>query len=108
MTLTVLSDDQIQSLLENLTISDLQGFQNALTSALHEYSFSTRSQDGNASVHQPERISVQSQATGATTLFMPSSNSTANAVKGTPRLLTPFSPKTNPVRKSPLTNNLKW
>ena len=83
MTLTVLSDDQIRSLLENLTLSELHGFQDALAAALHEYSSSTRGQDGDAPVHQPERISVQSKTTGATTLFMPSCNSTANAVKGT-------------------------
>ena len=83
MTLTVLSDDQIRSLLENLTLSELHGFQAALAAALHEYSSSTCGQDGDAPVHQPERISVQSKTTGATTLFMPSCNSTANAVKGT-------------------------
>lgn len=80
MTLTVLTDDQIRSLLENLTLPELAGFQDALASALHEYS--TTRQDETTSVHQPERISVHSAATGATTLFMPSCNSTGNGIKG--------------------------
>ncbi|SPQ26847.1 93eb211c-69b4-444c-adb4-bb3115c7e18a [Thermothielavioides terrestris] len=78
MTLTVLADDQIQTLLENLTAADLEGFRNALASALHEYS---ARREGETSVHQPERISVQSAATGATTLFMPSCNSAGNGIK---------------------------
>ncbi|KAK3292543.1 uncharacterized protein B0H64DRAFT_347465 [Chaetomium fimeti] len=78
MTLTVLTDDQIRSLLENLTPDELEGFRNALISALHEHSVGA--QDGSA-IHQPERISVNNTETGCTTLFMPSSNSTGNAVK---------------------------
>ncbi|KAK4242795.1 hypothetical protein C8A03DRAFT_11005 [Achaetomium macrosporum] len=75
MTLTVLTDDQIRSLLESLTVDELEGFRQALASALYEYSTG-------ATVHQPERISVHSTATGATTLFMPSSNSAGNGIKG--------------------------
>lgn len=81
MTLTVLTDDQIRSLLENLTVSELDGFQNALLSALHEHSAGAQSE---SAIHQPERVSIHSPATGCTTLFMPSANSTGNAVKGTP------------------------
>ncbi|KAJ4293929.1 hypothetical protein N0V88_005443 [Collariella sp. IMI 366227] len=79
MTLTVLTDDQIRSLLENLTAAELDGFQGALAKALHEYS--TCGADGETSVDQPERISVHNNATGATTLFMPSSNSSGNGIK---------------------------
>ncbi|KAK4249563.1 hypothetical protein C7999DRAFT_12639 [Corynascus novoguineensis] len=82
MTLTILTDDEIRSLLENLTPGDLGGFSEALASALHEYSAAR--QDGrwsDTSIHQPERIAVHSAATGATTLFMPSCNSAGNAVK---------------------------
>jgi hypothetical protein len=75
MTLTVLTDDQIRSLLENLTADELEGFRKALASALYEYSTG-------GTVEQPERISVHSKATGATTLFMPSSNSAGNGIKG--------------------------
>ncbi|KAK4158350.1 hypothetical protein C8A00DRAFT_39331 [Chaetomidium leptoderma] len=78
MTLTVLTDDQIRALLENLTVAELEGFSGALASALHEYSTGTQ---GGTATHQPERISVHSTATGATTLFMPSHNSTGNGIK---------------------------
>ncbi|KAK3994570.1 hypothetical protein QBC44DRAFT_322298 [Cladorrhinum sp. PSN332] len=77
MTLTVLTDTQIKSILENLTLPELQAALDALRSALHEYS--TGSQ--NSSIHQPERTSVNSAATGATTLFMPSSSSVGTGVK---------------------------
>jgi hypothetical protein len=77
MPLTVLSDAQIRALLENLTPDELVGFQRELKAALHEYSTETQS-----SVHQPERTSVFSGATGATTLFMPSASSAGNGVKG--------------------------
>jgi hypothetical protein len=97
MTLTVLTDDQIRSLLENLTVPELAGFQDALASALHEYS--TAGQDDTTSVHQPERISVHSAATGATTLFMPSCNSAGNGIKGTSFL--PPQPATNPLTIPP-------
>lgn len=83
MTLTVLTDDQIRALLENLTDAELDGFLGALTSALHEYS--TRTQEGSAtgtSIQQPERTAVRSAATGATTLFMPSCSSAGHCVKG--------------------------
>ncbi|KAL2147284.1 hypothetical protein VTI28DRAFT_10274 [Corynascus sepedonium] len=82
MTLTVLTDDEIRSLLENLTPEDLEGFSEALASALHEYSAARQDGRGSdTSIHQPERIVVHSAATGATTLFMPSCNSAGNAVK---------------------------
>ncbi|KAL2162199.1 hypothetical protein VTH06DRAFT_7112 [Thermothelomyces fergusii] len=85
MTLTVLTDDEIRSLLENLTLDDLEGFSDALASALYEYSTGASSDgkaDGEESdTRQPERISVRRRDTGATTLFMPSSNSAGNAVK---------------------------
>ncbi|KAK5662097.1 hypothetical protein OQA88_10212, partial [Cercophora sp. LCS_1] len=76
MPVTILSDAQIRTLLENLSLEELQGFQNELKHALHEYSTETQ-----ASIHQPERTSVYSNATGATTLFMPSSSSSGNGVK---------------------------
>jgi hypothetical protein len=91
MTLTVLTDDQIRSLLENLTPAELEGFRRALASALHEYSTGIK---GETSIHQPERLSVHSNATGATTLFMPSCNSTGHGIKGNPSLTTPFSSDT--------------
>lgn len=89
MTLSVLSDDQIRSLLENLTADELAGFQESLRNALHEYSQSTQTDhvDGG---QQIERTSVHSKETGATTLFMPSASSAGNGVKGE---TTPYSPQ---------------
>jgi len=81
MTLSVLSDDQIRSLLENLTVEELNGFQETLRNALYEYSKSTQT-DHVDGIYQIERTSVHSKETGATTLFMPSSSSTGNGVKG--------------------------
>lgn len=85
MTLTVLTDDQTRSVLENLTPGELNGFRDALVSALREYSASAdKNSDGPTPVHQPERISVHSAVTGVTTLFMPSCNSAGHGVKGIP------------------------
>jgi len=76
MPLAILSDAQIRGLLENLTLQELMGFHGILRAALHEYSTQTQS-----SAHQPERTSVYSSTTGATTLFMPSSSPVGNGVK---------------------------
>ncbi|KAI2628604.1 NAD(P)-binding protein [Hypoxylon sp. NC1633] len=80
MSLTVLSDDQIRGLLESLSFEEAEGFVQVLKSALHEYSTGTQSIDDGV-VHQPERTSVRSGATGATTLFMPSFSGLGHAVK---------------------------
>ncbi|KAI0104386.1 NAD(P)-binding protein [Daldinia grandis] len=80
MSLTVLSDDQICGLLESLNHDEAQELVDSLRNALHEYSTGTQSiKDG--IVHQPERISVHSNTTGATTLFMPSISTLGHAVK---------------------------
>ncbi|KAK3316390.1 ornithine cyclodeaminase [Apodospora peruviana] len=76
MTLTVLTDDEIRLLLENLTPDDLTNFRDDLRAALHLYSAGTQT-----STHQPERTSVHSEATGATTLFMPSASPAGQGVK---------------------------
>lgn len=81
MSLTILSDEQIRGLLENLSREEAEDFVAVLRNALHEYSNGTQSiKDG--VVHQPERISVHSNTTGATTLFMPSVSGLGHAVKG--------------------------
>lgn len=83
MSLMILSDEQIRSLLENLSHEEAEGFIKTLRNALHEYSTGTQSiADG--VVHQPERASVHSNTTGATTLFMPSYSALGHAVKGKP------------------------
>lgn len=81
MTLTVLTDDQIRALLENLTAAELEAFRRALAASLHEHAAGT-SPTGEPTLPQPERISVHRPTTGATTLFMPSCNSAGNGVKG--------------------------
>lgn len=91
MPLTILTDREIQALLESLTVDDLLGFRNALASALREHSARrTQTSDNATALEQPERISVHSPATGATTLFMPSCNTAGNAVKGKPPCPTHF------------------
>ncbi|KAK4654582.1 hypothetical protein QC762_409100 [Podospora pseudocomata] len=88
MTLTVLTDDQISGLVSNLTKEELQRFMGVLRGALHEYSTATTvpSKENAAvtaapEIHQPERTSINSKATGATTLFMPSSSSVGTGMK---------------------------
>ncbi|KAI1205014.1 ornithine cyclodeaminase [Annulohypoxylon truncatum] len=91
MSLTVLSDEQIRCLLENLSREEAEGFIYTLRNALHEYSTGTQSiADG--VVHQPERTSVHSNTTGATTLFMPSYSALGHAVK----VVTLSSPSSDP------------
>ncbi|KAI1777331.1 ornithine cyclodeaminase [Hypoxylon cercidicola] len=91
MSLTVLSDEQIRALLENLSYDEVDGLVDTLRNALHEYSTGTQSiEDG--VVHQPERTSVHSNMTGATTLFMPSFSALGHAVK----VVTVSSPSSDP------------
>ncbi|KAK4100535.1 NAD(P)-binding protein [Parathielavia hyrcaniae] len=98
MTLTVLTDEQIRALLENLTVAELESFRVALASALHEHSAGIQ---GETSPHQPERVSVHSTATGATTLFMPLHNSSGHGVKGQNASTTTDSPP-KPAQHAPI------
>ncbi len=89
MSLTVLTDDQVKTLFESLTLNELESFRTSLKSALHEYSNSTQAlSDGN--IHQPLRTSITSERTGATTLFMPSCSSAGVGMKGQPPPLHSF------------------
>jgi hypothetical protein len=81
MSLSVLTDEQIRILLENLTIDELEKFRNELKGALHEYSNGTQAIDDGV-LQQPERMSTHSATTGCTTLFMPSSGPAGHGVKG--------------------------
>src|SRR5262245_10886200 len=89
MSLSVLTDEQICFLLENLTLEELESFREELKSALHEYSNGTQSIDVDC-IHQPERTSIHSHATGATTLFMPSASPAGHGVKGMLCVLAPY------------------
>ncbi|KAK3381574.1 ornithine cyclodeaminase [Podospora didyma] len=77
---SVLTDDQIRELLENLTVDELEEFRAELKAALHQYSTGTQAPD-ESSVNQPERTSIHSAETGATTLFMPSCSPAGHGVK---------------------------
>ncbi|KAK0672960.1 hypothetical protein QBC41DRAFT_267081 [Cercophora samala] len=119
MTLTVLTDDQISGLVSDLTKEELQRFMGVLRGALHEYSTATATavpsgDDGKGGgnvaaavpeIHQPERTSISSKATGATTLFMPSSSSVGTGIK----VVTLTSPSANEADDSaaPAKENIK-
>ena len=90
MSLTVLADGQINSLLENLTVGELESFRAVLEEALYDYSNSTQYMDNNSMLHQPVRTSVHSNITGTTTLFMPSCSAAGHGVKGA---MLPANPK---------------
>ena len=81
MTLTLLTDQDIQDLLEGLTSQEVELLGRTLLSALEQPSTSNPP-DSAAQYCQPERTIVQSPATGATTLFMPSYNPSGYGVKG--------------------------
>ncbi|KAB8299858.1 hypothetical protein EYC80_000104 [Monilinia laxa] len=79
MTLTVLTDSDVQHLLRDLTLRDLEGFQDKMRQALHEYSTGTQDDDC-CSVHQPKRTVLESR-NQKTTLFMPSTSSAGIGMK---------------------------
>ena len=81
MSLAVLSDENVQEILESLTSEELEGFKSTLSSALHEYSTNAQSvADG--SYVQPGRVSTHSPATGCTTLYMPACSPQGMGCKG--------------------------
>lgn len=96
MTLSVLTDTQIQSLLENLTGEELVAFQKGLKDALFAYSNSTpggpetgsgtESREGptggSDTSSTPARTTVKNAKTGTSTLFMPSCSEIGTGVKG--------------------------
>ena len=81
MALTVLTNSQARSVLDNLTQDQLYGFQAALSRALYEYSTDPKAvEDG--TYYQPPRIHHTNPRNGATTLFMPSVGPSGMGVKG--------------------------
>ncbi|OAA51719.1 NAD(P)-binding domain protein [Metarhizium rileyi] len=70
MTFTVLTDSQVQDILESLTLDQLDEFRHVLSSALHEFS-NSEAEDGDV-YQQPHRITTLHAGTKATTLYMPS------------------------------------
>ncbi|KAH5288925.1 hypothetical protein HBI26_061220 [Parastagonospora nodorum] len=82
MPLTVLSDDDVRSLLLQLTKQDILDLQQSLADALHYYSTATEEDTGNgcSSSYQPLRTSLK-RGDGQTTLFMPASSNDGMGVK---------------------------
>lgn len=80
MPLTILSRQDVWDILHNLSIADVEGLQQTMRMALHEYSTGTQEDDACAT-HQPERTVVVSSS-GKTTLFMPSTSNDALGMKG--------------------------
>ena len=71
MTLTVLSDDQVNTILEGLTLDELDEFSSVLSQSLHE--FSTNAQVADSGVfQQPHRVTTRHPETQATTFYLPS------------------------------------
>ncbi|KAF4455539.1 hypothetical protein F53441_2147 [Fusarium austroafricanum] len=70
MTYTILSDNQVNSILEGLTIDELDEFRHVLASSLHEFSTGVPALE--EAFQQPERISTLHPETMAKTLYMPS------------------------------------
>lgn len=70
MTYTILSDDQVNSILEGLTVDELEEFRHVLASSLHEFSTGVPALE--AAYQQPNRISTTHPETQAKTLYMPS------------------------------------
>ena len=70
MPLTILSDENVRSVLHSLTRSDILDMQQSLADALHYYSTSTETGDGSGccSSYQPLRTALE-QRNGQTTLF---------------------------------------
>lgn len=80
MSLTILRDADVKSLLDELTRPDVEDLQRALREALHEYSTGTQD-DSACSDNQPMRTSLTGKS-GDTTLFMPSISGEGIGLKG--------------------------
>lgn len=80
MTLTILSDTDVRTLLHSLSVEDVSRLQQRLASALHEYSTGTQETSGGCSANQPPRTHV-STPDGQTTLFMPARTGETSGVK---------------------------
>ncbi|KAI9717171.1 MAG: hypothetical protein M1812_004919 [Candelaria pacifica] len=79
MPLTVLTDNDVRTLLRSLTKADIAIIQHSLAEALHAYSSGTQD-DGCCSMYQPERTSFALKD-GSTTLFMPARTSDSTGMK---------------------------
>jgi ornithine cyclodeaminase/alanine dehydrogenase-like protein (mu-crystallin family) len=81
MPLTILTDDDVRTLLLQLTKEDIHDLQSSLADALHYYSTSTEDDhNGCCSMLQPLRTALR-RSDGQTTLFMPASSNDGLGVK---------------------------
>ncbi|CZS98963.1 hypothetical protein WAI453_008447 [Rhynchosporium graminicola] len=80
MPLTILSDENVKEVLNNLTRDDVATLQDAMTRAIHEYATGTTN-SGACADNQPKRTVIESASNGTTTLFMPSISSSALGIK---------------------------
>ncbi|KAF2841940.1 NAD(P)-binding protein [Patellaria atrata CBS 101060] len=81
MPLTVLSDSNVQDILDQLTRDDILDLQLSLSDALHFYSTATEADENSCSAsYQPQRTALK-RNDGQTTLFMPASGTLGLGVK---------------------------
>ena len=81
MPLTVLSDENVQDVLNSLTKQDVLDMHKKLADALHSYSTATDTADsGCCQSNQPHRLQIKLK-NGATTLFMPSISDNGLGIK---------------------------
>ncbi|KAK8165351.1 hypothetical protein IWX90DRAFT_428626 [Phyllosticta citrichinensis] len=80
MPLTILSDDEVRSLLHSLTRQDILEIQQSLGDALHYYSTASADENDCCSSYQPQRTHMK-RKDGSTTLFMPASSQYGLGVK---------------------------
>jgi hypothetical protein len=81
MPLTILTDEDVRTLLHSLTRKDVLDIQQALADALHYYSTAIEDEDNGCSAgYQPMRTQLK-RKDGSTTLFMPASSNDGIGVK---------------------------
>lgn len=81
MVLTVLDDDQVRGLLENLDADELARFRQVLNTALFEFSTDVQA-DEDGLYQQPHRTTTCHRQSQAMTLYMPSSCPQGMGCKG--------------------------
>lgn len=81
--LTVLTDEQVKSILRSLTKAEVVELQQALRKSLSDYSMAKQTQD-ERSMAQPARTVIQTEKENgkSTTLFMPATSSEGLGMKG--------------------------
>ncbi|MCJ1349232.1 Suppressor of the cold-sensitive snRNP biogenesis mutant brr1-1, partial [Peltigera leucophlebia] len=80
MTLTVMNDSEVRSLLLALSREEVVRLQEELAESLHEYSTGAQATSACASKNQPKRSSIPAPD-HQTTLFMPASTTTSRGMK---------------------------